>query len=74
MSRTTTLTSAKGNNQANEPLTAIRKRPKLYKTIISTPPASSDLADIPVPAPAPNIEIPYLFIHVQTACCCVKGG
>ena len=58
MSRTTALASEKGNNPANEPLPAIRKRPELYNTIRSTPPASSNLADIPVQAPAPIIGIP----------------
>ena len=55
ISRTIAFASAKGNRPAREPLPAIRKRPELYKTIRSTPPASSNFADIPVPAPAPTM-------------------
>ena len=61
MSTTTAFASAKGNRPAKEPLPAIRKRPELYKTIKSTPPTSSNFADMPVPAPAPIMGLPALI-------------
>lgn len=59
ISSTTAFASAKGNRPAKEPLPAIRKRPELYNTIRSTPPASSNFAEIPVPAPAPIMGNPF---------------
>jgi hypothetical protein len=53
--------SANGKSPASEPLPAIRNLPELYTTIRSTPPASSNFADMPVPAPAPITGIPSLM-------------
>lgn len=65
ISSTIAFASAKGNKPANEPLPAIRKRPELYRTIKSTPPTSSNLADMPVPAPAPIIGLPSLICSLS---------
>uniref|UniRef100_A0A9I9EFV4 Uncharacterized protein n=1 Tax=Cucumis melo TaxID=3656 RepID=A0A9I9EFV4_CUCME len=52
------LASAKGSKPTKEPLPAMRNHPELYTTIRSTPPSSSNLADIPVPAPTPIMGTP----------------
>ena len=58
LSSITVFASLKGSRPASEPWPPMRKRPELYTTIRSAPPSSSNLAEMPVPAPAPMMGWP----------------
>ena len=60
MSSTIAFASAKGNKPAKEPLPAMWKATWIVQHLRSTPAASSNFADMPVPALAPIIGNPLL--------------